>query len=183
MISGKQTTRAGASIGNVQVLITMAMFVALSIILGKQLAFTAGPFRFSFENLTILMAGLYLGPVAGLIVGACADIIGCLWVGYAVNPVITAGAASIGLISGLVYRYAARMKPTQRLALSVAAAHIIGSMVIKSIGLKLYFGYPLQMVALRVPLYIVIACAEGYLIHLLMKNRAFSDMFERLRKR
>lgn len=183
MTTEKRTAGAGASLGSVQILIMMALFVALSIVLGKQLSFTAGPFRFSFENLTILMAGIFFGPAAGMAVGACADLIGCLLVGYAINPIITAGAASVGLISGLIYRKTAGMKPNLRLALAVGTAHVIGSMVIKSIGLRLYFGYPLQLVALRVPLYIMIGCAEGYLIHLLMKNRAFSRQLERMRKR
>lgn len=183
MVTERQTTKVRSSFGSVQVLIMMALFVALSIVLGKQLSFTAGPFRFSFENLTILMAGIFFGPVAGLAVGASADLIGCLLVGYAINPIITAGAASIGLISGFVYKKTAGMKQNLRLALSVGAAHVIGSMVIKSIGLRIYFGYPIQMVALRVPLYIMIGCAEGYLIHLLMRNRAFSSQLERMKRR
>ena len=71
-------------------MIMMALFIALSIVLGKQLSFTAGPFRISFENLTVLMAGIFFGPLAGLTVGACADLFGCLLVGYAINPIITA---------------------------------------------------------------------------------------------
>ena len=163
MSAERQTAKTGtrSSFGSIQVLIMMALFIALSIVLGKQLSFTAGPFRISFENLTVLMAGIFFGPLAGLTVGACADLIGCLLVGYAINPIITAGAASVGFISGLVYKNCFRTKPKLRLAASVGAAHVIGSMIIKSIGLRIYFGYPLQMVALRVPLYIVIGCAEA----------------------
>ena len=160
-MSTRQTAKTGtrASFGSLQVLIMMALFIALSIVLGKQLSFTAGPFRISFENLTVLMAGIFFGPLAGLTVGACADLIGCLLVGYAINPIITAGAASVG------------------------AAHVIGSMIIKSIGLRIYFGYPLQMIALRVPLYIVIGCAEGYIIYLLLRNKAFGRQLERMKDR
>lgn len=184
MSTKKQTVKAGTrtSVMSVQVLIMMGLFIALSIVLGKQLSFTAGPFRISFENLTVLMAGIFFGPLAGLTVGACADIIGCLLVGYAINPIITAGAASVGFVSGLVYRNCLRAKPGLRLAVAVGAAHIIGSMIIKSIGLRIYFGYPLQMVALRIPLYIIIGCAEGYIIYLLLRNKAFGRQLERMKE-
>ena len=59
----------------------------------------------------------------------------------------------MGFLSGLVYKNCFRPKPQLRLAASVGAAPVLGSMLIKSIGLRIYFGYPLQMVALRVPLY------------------------------
>ena len=194
MSAERQTAKTGtrSSFGSIQVLIMMALFIALSIVLGKQLSFTAGPFRISFENLTVLMAGIFFGPLAGLTVGACADLynpktvratMGCLLVGYAINPIITAGAASVGFISGLVYKNCFRTKPKLRLAASVGAAHVIGSMIIKSIGLRIYFGYPLQMVALRVPLYIVIGCAEGYIIYLLLRNKAFGRQLERMKDR
>lgn len=81
MSAERQTakTETRSSFGSIQVLIMMALFIALSIVLGKQLSFTAGPFRISFENLTVLMAGIFFGPLAGLTVGACADLIGaCL---------------------------------------------------------------------------------------------------------
>ena len=170
MSAERQTAKTGtrSSFGSIQVLIMMALFIALSIVLGKQLS---------------LMAGIFFGPLAGLTVGACADLIGCLLVGYAINPIITAGAASVGFISGLVYKNCFRTKPKLRLAASVGAAHVIGSMILKSIGLRIYFGYPLQMVALRVPLYIVIGCAEGYIIYLLLRNKAFGRQLERMKDR
>ena len=91
----KNSHSAAASMKDVRVLTIMAMLAALSIIFGKVLAFTAGPFRVSFENLPILMAGMFLGAPAGFLVGIIADIIGCLIVGYSINPIITLGAGCI----------------------------------------------------------------------------------------
>ncbi|MDE5563661.1 MAG: folate family ECF transporter S component, partial [Oscillospiraceae bacterium] len=82
--------------GNVRVLIIAALLIAMSIVFGKVLSFTIGPLRISFENLPILMAGIFFGSIIGMVVGAAADVIGCLIVGYAINPIITAGAAWIG---------------------------------------------------------------------------------------
>ncbi len=70
-----------------------------------------GPIRISFENLTILMAGIMFGPLVGMTVGICADVIGCIIVGYAINPLVTLGAASIGLISGSIYFYMFKDNP------------------------------------------------------------------------
>ena len=68
-------------------LVVCAFLVALSIVCGKFLAIPVGEIlRFSFENLPILFAGLAFGPVAGALVGVCADLLGCVLRGYAINP-------------------------------------------------------------------------------------------------
>lgn len=177
----RRTRENRRSSGAVLVLILSALFVALSIVLGKQLSFTAGPFRISFENLTILMAGIFIGPLAGAITGGCADLIGCLLVGYSINPIVTAGAASVGLISGLVWRGLPHTGPKLRLAASVGLAHVTGSMIIKSAGLYLYYGYPPALLLLRIPLYLVIGTLEGYIIYLLLRNKEISRQLERIR--
>lgn len=61
--------------GNLKVLLISGLFIALSIVLGKQLSFTMGPIRISFENLTILMAGIMFGPLVGMTVGNMAPML------------------------------------------------------------------------------------------------------------
>lgn len=160
-----------------------AMFIALSIVLGKQLSFTMGPIRISFENLTILMAGIMFGPIIGMIVGAASDLIGCVVVGYTICPIITVGAASIGLVSGLVsfYRFDGNLK--LKIGFAVALAHIIGSMIIKSIGLYTYFGYPMPLILLRIPTYVIIGSVEGFLIYALATNKAFVRQLQKIQGR
>lgn len=166
--------------GSLKVLLVSAMFIALSIVLGKQLSFTMGPLRISFENLTILMAGIMFGPLVGAVVGAAADIIGCLIVGYTIIPLITVGAASIGLVSGIMSFYFFNEKPKLNITLSVAAAHIIGSLIIKTIGLCIYYSYPVTVVFLRIPTYLIIGSLEGLLIYTLMTNKAFSKQLQKI---
>jgi Protein of unknown function (DUF1393). len=168
--------------GNVRVMVCAALFIALSIVLGKYLSFTIGAFRISLENLTVLMAGIFFGPVCGVTVGLAADIIGSILVGYSINPIIALGAASIGLVSGLVFHYSGVKNLTLRTLLSVGFAHVIGSMVIKSIGLYVYYSYAIPLLALRIPLYLAIGFVEFYIIVLLRKNRAFSHELERMMK-
>lgn len=182
----KENRSAAVPYMNVRTLALAAMFVAMSIVLGKLLSVTAGPFRISFENLPLLMAGIFLGPAAGCITGIVADVVGCLIVGYAINPIITLGAACIGLIAGLLYR----VMPDQplnrlpehsfRVFVSVLPAHIVGSMFIKSVGLMVYYHYTLLQVALRIPLYMVIGTAEALIISALLSNTAFAVQIGRL---
>lgn len=182
----KNSRTAAASLKDVRVLTVMAMLAALSIIFGKFLAFNAGPFRISFENLPILMAGMFLGGPAGFLTGILADLIGCLMVGYTINPIITIGAGCIGLISGLMFRripsFAVPRLPEGLLhnLVTVLCTHICGSMLIKSVGLALYYHYTLPQIALRVPLYLVIGTVESLLITALLSNKAFAAQIERL---
>lgn len=166
---------------HVKNLVLISLLIAMSIVFGKVLAFTIGPLRISFENLPILMAGIFLGAGAGAVTGVCADIVGCMIVGYEVNPIISLGAMSIGLVSGFVYRM--RFPEKLKLPVSVMMAHIVGSMLIKSIGLMIGLGYPVQSILLRIPLYIGIGIVELSVIIVLLKNHAFALQIERIRKK
>ena len=89
--------------GGVKGLVTLAMLMALSIVLGKFLNIPIGDsIRISFENLPLILSGILFGPVAGMITAVCADLLGCLLRGYAIIPLITVAAGVIGLLSGLM---------------------------------------------------------------------------------
>lgn len=175
--------------GNIRVMIVSGLFVALSIVLGKFLQIPIGDsIRISFENLPLMMAGIFFGPFVGGAVGIGADLIGCLLKGYAINPIITLGAASIGFISGFVYMLISKKINSKantflsvvNIFLSVFTAHIIGSMLIKSIGLYIYYHTPMEVLAWRIPTYIAITVLETAIITLLLKNKAFSAQVEKM---
>ena len=129
------------------------------------------------------MSGIFFGPIAGAIVGACADIIGCLVTGYSINPIITLGAISIGFISGMLFKTTSVDNLKWKLILSIGISHIVGSMVIKSIGLYIYYHYAISILILRVPLYIVIGSLETTIIYMLMQNNAFKNQLDRITSR
>lgn len=163
--------------GNLRVLIISGLFIAMSIVFGKFLAIPIGnSLRLSFENLTVIMAGIFFGPFVGGAVGLGADIIGSILKGYDINPIICIGAASVGIMSGLVSMLLKKNNQTLNVFLSVTVAHVIGSMLIKSAGLYIYFHTPLPVLALRIPLYIAIGLLEFAVIIMLLKNKAFSSM-------
>lgn len=184
----KQTVRKSTGIaifGNIKVMVCAALLAAISIVLGKYLAVNPTIFiRISFENLPILMAGMFFSPVIGGVVGAAADLIGCFMVGYSINPIITLGAALIGVISGIVSKFAFKNRDgwrgTWRIFIPVMSAHAISSMCVKSIGMAIYYGTPVETLLWRIPLYIVVGTVEGYIIMLLFRNKNFSGLLAKI---
>lgn len=161
-----------------RVTVACSLLVALSIVCGKFLQFPiGGPLRFSLENLPILLSGMAFGPLAGVLVGTVADLIGCLVVGYAINPLVTLGAAAIGLVGGVIYRLAAKLPHGWRVTLAVAAAHLVGSVVIKTFGLAQFYTIPFGTLMLwRLFNYAVVGTAEGLLLVALLSNKTLRAM-------
>ena len=174
-----------ALFGNLRVLVIAALLAALSIVLGKYFAINLSEtIRLSFENLSIILAGLLFGPLVGGVAGAVADLVGCVLVGYSINPIITAGAVLIGVISGVIGQCIAahgmEKLGTWRIFLPVYAAHIVGSMLVKTIGMMVYYDTPVGIFLVRVPLYVVIAVLEGYLLMLLFRSKTFVGELNRI---
>lgn len=157
----------------------MAILAALSIILGKYLAIGVGDvLRFSFENLPIIFAGIMFGPMGGILVGVVADLIGCVLVGYAINPIITLGAAAIGGISGLFWIFKKKMhgiSSAVKIPICVILSHIVGSVIIKTFGLSAFYDMPFLILMLwRLLNYAIIGALESVILYFLTKNKAIS---------
>ena len=170
-------------LGNLKVWVCASVFVAMSIVLGKFVPLINLDFlRFSLENLPILMSGIAFGPVVGATVGLMADLIGCILVGYQINPLVMLGAVTVGGVSGIVSHFFVKKFSPLQLALSVAAAHIIGSVIIKSVGLAAFYDMPLYLLMLiRLLNYTILGVAEFFLIYVLLKNKGISSQIARLR--
>ena len=131
--------------------------------------------RVTFENLPVILSGFAFGPVTGMLTGLGADILNTAVSQYGIagiNPIITAGAGLVGLTAGVTSRLLQNRRITPRLACAVFASHAAGNMVLKSVGLHVYYGTPYSVLALRVPLYLAIAAAEFALLYTLLKSGA-----------
>ena len=167
--------------GSLKVMACAAILAAMSIVLGKYLAFNLTPYvRISFENLPVIISGVFFGPIVGAAVGGVADILGCFMVGYTINPIVTAGAACIGLISGLIPAIF-RKRSTPCIILTVSTAHILGSIIIKTLGLSWFYSLPLITTGLwRILTYAFVGAAECAVVCLLCNNPAFVRQIENM---
>lgn len=165
---------------SVRTLTCAAMLTALSIVIGifckNFLNFGQGLFRITFENLPIILSGLLFGPLVGSLVGAATDLVSYLLSSqtYPPNLIVTVGAMLVGAVSGLVARLV-RRPGNVRIVLSGACAHLVGSMIVKTIGLYQFYGI---LVLWRIPLYLVIALLEILVLCHLFRKGVFRRLTE-----
>lgn len=153
-----------------------AMLVAMSVVIGifckTFLNFGGGLFRITFENLPIIMSGILFGPAIGGLVGIGSDLVSYLLSGqaYPLNLIVSFGAMAVGVVSGAMAKYVVRRKGTAQIIICSATAHVIGSMIIKPIGLYQFYGI---LVLWRIPLYLVIAPLEILVLCFLFRRNTF----------
>ena len=166
---------------SVRSLTLAAMLVAMSVVIGifckTLLNFGNGLFRITFENLPIILSGILFGPLVGGAVGAASDLLSYLLSPqtYPPNLIVTLGAAVIGFLSGAASRLIIKKRGTWQIIVCTSLAHIIGSMLIKSIGLFQFYGWG---VLFRIPTYIAISALEILVLCLLFKNSTFSSLID-----
>ncbi len=167
--------------GSIKMLTTASMLTAMSVVIGifcknfLDFGVPPGLFRISFENLPIILSGLIFGPIVGGVVGLATDLISYLLSSqvYPPNLIVSLGATMVGVVSGLVSRVVIKKEGYPRIIISAAAAHLVGSMIIKPIGLFAFYSWA---VLWRIPVYIVIASVEIFIICLLYKNKNFRKL-------
>lgn len=156
-----------------------ALMVAMSLVIGivcKAYLTLTPIFRITFENMPIILLGVMFGPMYSVMAAVGADVISALSAGYAPTPLITVGAACIGLIAGVLPRLI-RGKGYASVLAVVSVSHFIGSVLVKTYALcDLYSLEFFPAFWLRLPLYIAISCAEAYLIYIIAKNRQISSL-------
>lgn len=158
---------------NLSTLVLCALFAAMTMIFKRFAVINIDWLRLSMENTPVLLSGILFGPVAGFVTGVIGDILGCLYCGFGINPVITLGLALAGGLCGLLFRYTPRFPLLPRLICAVYIGHIVGNMIVKSIGIYWWYGTPFPSLALRVPTYLIIGAAEIVIFCVLLKSRAF----------
>ena len=67
---------------SVKTLVFLALLVAIQLVLSRVLVIDLGVYRITLGTVATVLAGLWMGPVAGGVEGAFADIIGCFMKGY-----------------------------------------------------------------------------------------------------
>lgn len=161
----------------VRVITTAAMLAALSAVVGivcKNLFTFNIYYRITFENAPVILSGLLFGPAVGGAVAVCADTVSCLLsTNPAVNPIITCGAAAVGVLSGAVPYIIRKKGPTQT-AVAIALAHLIGQVGIKSVA-KMKLGMPWQGIFIGMGISLAVGILEFWLIHWLRSQKALAE--------
>ena len=166
---------------SIKALTTAAMLTAMSVIVGilckSFLNFGGGLFRITFENLPIILTGILYGPIVGGAVGAATDLISYFLSPqtYPPNLIVTLGATMVGVVAGLIAKFVIKKRGYAQIIVSGSVAHIVGSMIIKPIGLFQFYQWS---VLFRIPLYLVIAPIEIVILCLLYRNSAFRKVME-----
>ena len=166
---------------SVQMLTLSAMMAAISVLIGifckSLLNFGEGLFRVTFENLPIIFSGILFGPVVGGMVGIVSDLVSYLLSPqtYPPNLIVTFGAFAVGFVSGIMARFVVKKHGVAQIILSASIAHVIGSMIIKPIGLYQFYGIA---VLFRIPLYLVIAPIEICILCWILRRKYFQRMIE-----
>lgn len=164
-----------------------ALLVASAVVIGYicKMFLTFGALRVTFENLPIIISGIFFGPLAGFMTGICSDLVSTAVSQYGIggiNPIITLGAGAVGLVSGLICKKRRDTSPkTPMLLLAVLLSHVIGNMIIKSAGLMLYYSYTIPAVLPRIPLYVMIAAVEFTILYILCRSRGFCKTIGKLK--
>ncbi len=161
-----------APLGSTRSMVQCALLIAISIVLTHMLTISTPILRINLGGVPILLAGIVFGPVGGAVVGALADLIGGTLAGYSINPMITVGTSLTGFIMGLCYHYLPLAKPNIRLLSGLVFGNLIGSVIVNSLALRIYYGYAWSVLALRIPNNIMLGAVEFFVLWYLCKNKA-----------
>ena len=164
---------------SVRTLTAMALLIAMSIVFSRVLSISTGFVRFNLGSLPVLLAGILFGPWAGFVVGMVADIIGGVLAGYAINPLITLVSGAVCLVAGLAWQKLPGLRTGLRLQISVLLGHFVGSMVITSLALRIFYGYPWATLAVRIPNALILAAVNTVLLRILLENRTLMKMVKK----
>ena len=159
-------------------LVMLALLTAMSIVFARVFTISTGFVRFNLGALPTHLAAVWFGPAGGFAVGALADMIGGTLSGYSINPLITLGAGSVGLVSGLLFRQLSQLRLGLRLQLSITAGHVVGSVIINSIALHLFYGYAWPVLAARIPNALILSAVNTVLVRLLLQNKSLREIVQ-----
>ena len=161
---------------SVRTLTMLALLTAMSIVFARVLTVSTGFLRFNLGALPTHLAAVWFGPLGGFAVGAMADLIGGTLSGYSINPFITLGAGSVGLVSGLLFQKLSHLRLGLRLQCSILAGHLVGSVVINSLALHIFYNYPWSLLAARIPNALILGAVNTVMVRILLENKALASM-------
>ena len=121
----------------------MGLLIALQIVASKFLSVKIGEtYRISIADSFLILAGIWLGPVAGMIVGIIADILGCVISGMGILPLMTVPPAAVGLLAGLAGKAFRKADNIFAYGGIIACISMLTSVLYRSWAFSHYYGAP-----------------------------------------
>lgn len=122
----------------------MGLLIALQIVASKVLSVNLAPtLRLSISDSFILLAGIWFGPLCGMIVGTLSDLVGCIVTGQGILPLLTLGPAVVGLLAGLAGPLLRSSKKILVYGGVIAVISFITSVLIRSWAFSQIYGAPI----------------------------------------
>lgn len=125
---------------SVRNLVLIALFSALEIVLSRFLSISLWNIKIGFAFVPVVLAALYMGPLAAGFVGGISDLTGALLFPIgAYFPGFTLSALLIGLVYGLLLH---KGYSVYRVILAVIITQFIISLLLNSYWISLLYGTP-----------------------------------------
>ena len=148
----------------------IGMLTAVSVILARLLGFyPVQGVRVSFECVSIILAGIWLGPIAGGFVGGLSDLIGSMISGLGFYPPLILTPIAVGVMAGLLAksRFLAD-KAVWKLIVLVWVTELLCTILWGTLPLTWLYGTPYWThVWIRLPWKLVIITVDSIFVSVL----------------
>lgn len=161
-----------------------ALLAALGVVMARLFGMMPNEYsRFSIEAVPTFIAGILFGPVAGGLVGFTSDFVGCMFSGYAYNPMFCLPPILYGVCGGLFRQYLGRKVSLARLFVAILPAVALGSVLWQSFALTyVYFkdglfveGF-LARLGVRSVQFSITMVIDVILVNLLFRSKVFQHL-------
>ena len=95
------------------------------------------------------------------------------------NSVRTLTMLALLVAMSIVFSRVLSISTGLRLQISVLLGHFVGSMVITSLALRIFYGYPWATLAVRIPNALILAAVNTVLLRILLENRTLMKMVKK----
>ena len=165
-----------------QALAYCALLAAISVVLARLIIPMPNvSTRFSIEAVPIFISGMLFGPMAGGLVGFCADLVGCLFSGYGYNPLFSVPPILYGVFAGLFRFYLSKNVSIPRLILAFLPPVVGGSILWQSAALAFIYNSKgsfmpslIYFLTTRSIQFVVTMVLDVLIIGLLFRSKVFS---------
>ena len=161
-----------------KMLVTLGLLTAISVVLTRFcVIYLTDTLRISFGNIPIIMAGIVFGPVAGVLTGLAADLVGAVFLsGLGWYPPLTLTAMIMGLLPGLLRKLVVNKLGFPRCFVITVISNLVGTVIWSTLCLHWMYTSPVMaLLTVRLPFYMGIAVMEAIILFALFKTGFFKE--------